>query len=207
MDADAWDAKYAAKDLVYGSPPNQLLVEFATTLPRGRVLDLACGEGRNALWLATRGWQVTAVDFSAVALEKGRRIAEKAPRSVRERVTWVCADVTQLTSRPEYDLALMLYLHLPPEQRRGVIRVATEALKPEGNLMILGHHSANITEGVGGPQEPELLYTAQDLASEVDELAEIRLAERRLRHTHDGVAIDSLLLASRSHLGSTNDRE
>lgn len=85
MDSAAWDAKYSAKDLVYGAPPNQTLVEFATNLPRGRALDLASGEGRNALWLATRGWEVTAVDFSAVALTKASRIAATSPRSVRDR--------------------------------------------------------------------------------------------------------------------------
>ena len=206
MDATAWDNKYAAADLVYGSPPNQALVEYATALPRGRALDLAAGEGRNALWLATRGWEVTAVDFSAVGLEKGRRIAAKSPKSVRDRLTWVHADVTKLSAEPGYDLVLVLYLHLRPEQRRQAVRSAIGALKPDGILMILGHHSLNITDGVGGPQEPEILYTPEDLISDVDNLGVVIRAEKRLRDTDHGTAIDALLLASRSPLGSGNER-
>ncbi|MCC8928891.1 MAG: class I SAM-dependent methyltransferase [Rhodococcus sp. (in: high G+C Gram-positive bacteria)] len=206
MDAEAWDTKYSAHDLVYGAPPNQVLVEFATALPRGRALDLASGEGRNALWLATRGWEVTAVDFSAVGLRKGHRIAERAPKSVRDRLTWVHADVTQIAPDPQYDLALVLYLHLPAEQRRTVIRAAVSALKPDGILMILGHHTANITKGVGGPQDPEILYTPDDLAADVGDFVDIRVCEQRVRQLESGNAIDSLLLASRSRLGSGNER-
>lgn len=206
MDAAAWDAKYSADDLVYGSPPNETLVEFATTMPRGRALDLASGEGRNALWLATRGWAVTAVDFSSVGLTKGYRIAEKAPKSVRDRLTWVHADVTQLAPEPEYDLALLLYLHLPAEQRRTVIHAAVDALKPDGILMILGHHTNNVTDGVGGPKDPEILYTPSDLAADVGNDVTILTCEERRRETGNGIAIDSLLLASRSRLGSGNER-
>ncbi len=206
MDAAAWDAKYSAKDLVYGTPPNETLVELATALPRGRALDLASGEGRNALWLATRGWQVTAVDFSAVGLTKGHRIAEKSPRSVRERLTWVHADVMNISPEPEYDLVLVLYLHLPDEQRRTVIDNALRGLKPDGILMILGHHPRNVTGGVGGPQDPEILYTPEQLASDIDDRAVVRLCETRLRVTDSGTAIDSLLLASTCHLGTGNNR-
>ncbi len=206
MDAAAWDSKYSADDLVYGAPPNQTLVEHVTTLPRGRVLDLASGEGRNALWLATRGWEVTAVDFSAVGLTKGYRIAETAPKSVRDRLTWVHADVTRLTPGPEYDLVLMLYLHLPADERRTVIHTAISALKPDGILMILGHHTDNIADGVGGPQDPQILYLPDDLVSDVGNDVSILSCEKLLRETGRGTAIDSLLLASRSRLGSGNER-
>lgn len=79
MDAAAWDKKYEETELVWGAPPNELLVEYATALPHGQALDLACGEGRNALWLATRGWEVTGIDYSAVAIEKARTIAARSP--------------------------------------------------------------------------------------------------------------------------------
>ncbi|MDJ0395584.1 class I SAM-dependent methyltransferase [Rhodococcus sp. G-MC3] len=207
MDAAAWDAKYSAKDLVYGAPPNPTLVEIATSRPRGRALDLACGEGRNALWLATRGWEVTAVDFSAVGLTKGHRIARSSPKSVRERLTWVLADVTSVTPEPEYDLVLVLYLHLPHQQRLKVIRNAIRALKPDGILMILGHHSMNIDDGVGGPQDPEIFYAPEDLAVDVGSEAVVHLCENRHRTTDSGTAIDALLLASKSGLGTGKDRE
>lgn len=206
MDAADWDRKYEGRELVYGEAPNATLVEVATALERGRALDLASGQGRNAIWLATRGWTVDAVDFSSVALTRANDVASSAPRSVRERLTWVHADVTQLSTEPNYDLVLMFYLHLPPNERQKAVSVAVSALKPDGILMILGHHSANIDSGVGGPQEAEILYTPQDLASDVGTGLTIVTAENRYRDVTGGTAIDALLLASRPPLGSEPDR-
>ncbi len=206
MDAAEWDRKYEGRELVYGEAPNATVVEVATTLKRGRALDLAAGQGRNALWLATRGWTVDAVDFSSVALTKASRVAASAPRSVRERLTWVHADVTQLATEPNYDLVLMLYLHLPPEERQAAVSTAVSALKPDGILMILGHHAANIESGVGGPQEAEILYTPEDLTSDIGTRLTVLTAENRYRDVTGGTAIDALLLASRSPLGSEPDR-
>ncbi|WP_426374781.1 class I SAM-dependent methyltransferase [Rhodococcoides fascians] len=206
MDAAEWDRKYERRELVYGEAPNSTLVEVATTIPRGRALDLAAGQGRNAIWLATRGWTVDAVDFSSVALTRASRVAESAPRSVRERLTWIHADVTKLATEPNYDLVLMFYLHLPPDERRRAVSAAVSALKPDGILMILGHHSANIADGVGGPQEPEILYTPKDLTADVGDRLTVTTAENRYRDVTGGTAIDALLLASRSALGSGTDR-
>lgn len=206
MDAAEWDRKYERRELVYGEAPNTTLVEVATTIPRGRALDLAAGQGRNAIWLATRGWTVDAVDFSSVALTRASRVAESAPRSVRERLTWIHADVTKLATEPNYELVLMFYLHLPPDERRRAVSAAMSALKPDGILMILGHHSSNITDGVGGPQEPEILYTPEDLAADVGDRLTVTTAENRYRDVTGGTAIDALLLASRSALGSGTDR-
>lgn len=206
MDAAEWDRKYERRELVYGEAPNSTLVEVATTIPRGRALDLAAGQGRNAIWLATRGWTVDAVDFSSVALTRASRVAESAPRSVRERLTWIHADVTKLATEPNYDLVLMFYLHLPPDERRRAVSAAVSALKPDGILMILGHHSANIADGVGGPQEPEILCTPKDLTADVGDRLTVTTAENRYRDVTGGTAIDALLLASRSALGSGTDR-
>ncbi|MCJ0978446.1 class I SAM-dependent methyltransferase [Rhodococcus sp. ARC_M12] len=206
MDAADWDRKYEGRRLVYGEAPNATLVEVATTLKRGRALDLASGQGRNAIWLATRGWTVDAVDFSSVASTRANDVAASAPRSVRDRLTWVHADVTQLSPSPNYDLVLMFYLHLPPDARRAAVTTAVSALKPDGILMILGHHSANIESGTGGPQEPEILYTPEDLASDIGSRLTILTAENRYRDVTGGTAVDALLLASRSALGSGTDR-
>ncbi|MDV6260157.1 class I SAM-dependent methyltransferase [Rhodococcoides yunnanense] len=206
MDATDWDRKYDGRELVYGEAPNATLVEVATTLERGRALDLASGQGRNAIWLATRGWTVDAVDFSSVALTRASHVADSAPRSVRERLTWIHADVTELATEPNYDLVLMFYLHLPPEARRKAVSAAASALKPDGILMILGHHTSNIESGAGGPQEIEILYTPQDLVSDIDSRLTIVTAENRYRDVSGGTAIDALLLASRSALGSNTDR-
>ncbi|MGW5145419.1 class I SAM-dependent methyltransferase [Rhodococcus koreensis] len=202
MDAAAWDERYSQSELVWGAPPNAVVVEQVTALPRGRALDLACGEGRNAHWLATRGWEVTGLDYSAVALDKARRVAAEAPRSVRERLAYRVADVTDSDLGGEYDLVLMIYLHLAPEERLQVVNRAISALKPDGILMILGHDAVNLSQGVGGPQDIEILYTPDDLVTMLDGRLNVDVAERRFRETDAGTAIDALLVAHRPSLGS-----
>ena len=202
MDAAAWDERYSQSELVWGAPPNAVVVEQVTALPRGRALDLACGEGRNAHWLATRGWEVTGLDYSAVALDKARRVAAEAPRSVRERLDYRVADVTESDLGGEYDLVLMIYLHLAPEDRLRVVNRAISALKPDGILMILGHDAVNLSQGVGGPQDIEILYTPDDLVTMLDGRLNVDVAERRFRETDAGTAIDALVVAHRPSLGS-----
>lgn len=195
MDAQAWDERYSDSELVWGAPPNPVVVECTTALPHGRALDLACGEGRHALWLATRGWQVTGIDYSGVAIDKARRIASQSPRSVRERLRYVQGDVTNMDLEPGYDLILMIFLHLPRSQRRTLVTRAIEALEPEGTLVILGHDSRNLTDGVGGPKNAELLYTPDDLTADLAGRLDIDRAERRYRETDAGRAIDALVVA------------
>ncbi|GAB2636200.1 class I SAM-dependent methyltransferase [Prescottella soli] len=205
MDAQDWDDRYSQTDMVWGTPPNPVVVEFATSLPPGRALDLACGEGRHALWLATRGWRTTGVDFSSVAIEKARRVATQAPRSVRERLDYVVDDITApdaLTDPSGYDLVLMIFVHLERTQRRELVSRIIDALEPEGILMILGHDTINLTEGIGGPPDPEILYTPEDLKDDLDGRLDVTVAERRYRDVEGGTAIDALLVARRPALGS-----
>lgn len=167
MDAGDWDERYRAKELVWGGQPNRWVVEETGDLPPGRALDLACGEGRNALWLAARGWRVRAVDFSAVALEKARTLATADP-DVASRVAWINADATTYTSTEPVDLALLCYLQLPAAQRRAAVRAAAAALAPGGRLIVIGHDSTNLADGTGGPQDPAVLFTAADIAGDLD---------------------------------------
>lgn len=162
----------------------------------GRALDLACGEGRNAVWLATLGWTVTAVDFASAALDKGRQRA--AADGVDERIEFVDADVTTWQPEPgAYDLVIAAYLHLVEPDRSDLWRRAAGALAPGGALVIVGHDRTNIAEGYGGPQAPEVLYSAEEVAATVPELL-VERAERveRAVTTPDGltaVALDCLL--------------
>ncbi len=165
MDARGWDERYAAAPLVWSAGPNAFVEAELAGLPAGRALDLACGEGRNALWLAGRGWQVTAVDFSAVAVDKGRRLAER--QHLDGRVDWVVGDVLTVPL-PASDLALLAYLQLAAQERRTAVRRAWDALTPGGTLLVVAHDSSNLTEGTGGPQDPAVLYTADDV---LDDLA------------------------------------
>lgn len=202
MDAADWDKKYEQTELARGVPPNELLVEYATALPHGQALDLACGEGRNALWLATRGWTVTGIDFSSVAIEQARAIAARSPRAVVERLDYRCGDVRTVEYGSEYDLALVLYLHLPAPELISVVNRAINSLKPDGILMILGHDRSNVDYGVGGPMEPEILYTPEDLMREFGPRLRFEIAGNPHRHTETGIAIDALVIGRKLDVGS-----
>ena len=161
MDREDWDRRYLEKDLVWSAEPNRFLVEEVGGLTPGRALDLGAGEGRNAIWLAGLGWRVTAVDFSAVALDKAGRIA--ASRGVE--IDWVNADLGEYRPEPAaFDLVLLLYLHLPWREMASVLGRARAAVAPGGTFLLIGHDRSNLDHGHGGPQQPELLYTAGEVA-------------------------------------------
>ena len=169
MDADGWDRRYEAEDLVWGLDPNRWLVTEAEGLPPGRALDLGCGEGRNALWLADRGWLVTGVDFAGVGLARAAQLAEQA--EMASRVTWVQADVSDpSTWGASFDLVVVAYLHLVSGERRRVLRAAAQVLAPRGTLLVIAHDLSNLAQGVGGPQDPTVLFTPEDV---VDDLADV----------------------------------
>lgn len=162
MDAEAWDERYATDELVWSAEPNRFVAEELSDLPPGRAVDLAAGEGRNAIWLARRGWRVTAVDFSAVALDKGARLAGET------EVEWVVGDATEWRAEQPLDLALIAYLQLPAAQRRAAHRNAVESLRPGGTFLLVAHDSTNLAEGTGGPQDPTVLMSAEDVLADLD---------------------------------------
>lgn len=197
MTSEHWDRRYAEAELLWRAEPNEFLVREVADLAPGRALDLATGEGRNAIWLAEQGWRVTAVDFSAVGLDKARRIAER--RGVQ--VDWVLADL--LDYRPPagaFDLILYLYVHLPAAERELVVGRAVGALAPAGTLLVVGHDLANLDGGWGGPSDPAVLYTPDAIAAELRGLV-VERAERVTRHVVTGEgeadAIDALVRARR----------
>lgn len=201
MDRDAWDERYAATELVWSAEPNRFLVDEVASLGAapGRALDLACGEGRNAIWLASLGWQVVAVDFSAVAIDKARRLS--AGRPLDGAVEWVVDDVTtHVPAVGAFDLVIVLYLHLPEPSRSDVWRRAWSAVAPGGTLLVIGHDSTNLTDGHGGPQDASVLYGPDDVTSVVGGTVERADRVRRPVETDDGVvdAIDVLVRVRRS---------
>ena len=129
---ELWDQRYAASDLVWGAAPNRFVeAEFSGVKPRGRALDLACGEGRNTLWLAQQGWRATGVDFSRVAIERGRQLAARGGIEVE----LIEADVTRWSPEPATcSLVLVAYLQIPRDDRRRVWALAAAALAPGGEL-------------------------------------------------------------------------
>ncbi|MFN2518342.1 MAG: class I SAM-dependent methyltransferase [Jatrophihabitantaceae bacterium] len=199
MKAEEWDERYRSAELVWGTRPNRWVEGELANLPPGRALDLACGEGRNALWLAARGWQVSALDFSAVALDKGRTLeSNQEPKA--PRVTWIHGDATDYRSSQAFDLVLLCYLHLPPTAWTAALSCAARALAPAGTLLVVGHDSTNIAAGVGGPQDPTVLFTAAEVAAD---LAGAGLVVDRAEAVHrrvdgaDRPAIDAVVRAHR----------
>jgi SAM-dependent methyltransferase len=199
MDQRAWDERYAGAELVWTAEANRFLVAEATDLAPGRAVDLAAGECRNAVWLAEQGWDVDAVDFSAVGLEKGTRLAEH--RGVADRVHPIVADLTTWTAPDAYDLVLVAYLHLSAPTRDAVFTAAAAAVAPGGTLLVIGHDLANLDGGYGGPQDPAVLTTAPALVAALGDLTVVRAepVERPVA-TPDGerIAIDHVLRAVRA---------
>lgn len=195
--SDFWDARYAAAaasdGTVWSLEPNAWVAATVGGLPTGGAVDLGAGEGRNALWLASLGWRVTAVDFSSVGLETGRRRAE----SLGLDISWVTADATAWVAPQPVDLVVMAYLQLPVEALAAAVARATESLAPGGTFALISHDRDNIAHGVGGPQDPALLTTVDELTAAASGLT-IERCEQYERVTAAGTAIDTVLVARRA---------
>lgn len=197
LDRHGWDKRYEASELVWGPGPNRFLVDEVTDLRPGAALDVACGEGRNAIWLASIGWEVTGVDFSSVGLDKARRLAIE--RNVR--VNWVQADLTTWEPPTTYDLVVVMYLHLSGDLRHIVLARMASSVTPGGTMLVVAHDLRNLSEGLGGPQDPDVLYGPQEVVGDIGSVLTIERAEdvRRPVLTPDGdaTAIDLLVRARR----------
>ena len=199
MDRARWDRCYEGRELVWSAEPNRFLVAETATVMPGRVIDLACGEGRNAIWLAEHGWQAVGADFSEVGLHKARELA--TARGVT--VEWVAADLRDYRpDRRAFDLVLVFYLQVPAPERRPMLQAAAEAVAPGGRFLLVAHDSSNLQCGYGGPPDPAVLYAAHDVVTDIDGRGlQIERAERVKRpvHTPDGqrVALDALVRARR----------
>ena len=195
MRREDWDKRYAAVENLWAAKPNRVLVAEVEGLSPGRALDLACGEGQNAIWLATLGWNVLGVDYSEVAIEKARA------RAAREgvEVEFVCADLVGYEpDEAGFDLVQVLYLHIPSDERRAILAKAAAAVAPGGTFLLIGHDLTNLTDGVGGPSDPDILSTPEEIASELPGL-EIEKATTFLRDVRgeERDAIDNLVRARR----------
>lgn len=197
VNREQWDERYGTEELIWKAEPNRFLVEELNALVPGKALDVACGEGRNAVWLASKGWRVTGADFSRAGLAKAQRLA--TDRGVE--VTWVEADVVEW--RPpaaSFDLVVVMYLHLPAEQRRRALAHAAAALVPGGVLLVVGHDTSNLLKGTGGPQDPAVLFTPEEIVEDLSGLQIERAAQVErtvVSDTGEATAIDALVRAVR----------
>ncbi len=200
MSRELWDARYAdaaaADETVWSSEPNGFVASVLTGATPGTAVDLGCGEGRNAIWLARQGWQVTAVDFSAVGLETGRRRAAAAG----VEVTWELAEATTWVSPGLVDLVVVAYLQLPAAPLRAALAAVSAYLAPAGKLVLVGHALENLAHGIGGPRDPTLLHRIADLRAGASSL-DIERCELVDRVVDGGTAIDAVLIARQDHSG------
>jgi 2-polyprenyl-3-methyl-5-hydroxy-6-metoxy-1,4-benzoquinol methylase len=196
MDSTQWDERYSTSELIWTGRANQFVEANLGDLAPGTAVDLAAGEGRNAVWLASRGWTVTAVDFSQVGLDKADRLA--AEHGVD--ITTVCADATAWAPDAPVDLVVLSYLQLPSEQQQTVLEHAAAWLSPGGTLFVIAHDRSNVTDGYGGPADPDVCYTVDETVAALGALdvTVAEIAERRV-DTADGskTALDTLVIARR----------
>lgn len=174
MDVTGWDERYRSTDRLWSAEPNVFVADRLTGLEPGVGLDLASGEGRNAIWLAERGWDMTAVDFSAVAAERGREHSDSIEVVVADVLTW----------EPDrhYDLVLIAYLHLDESEFEPLVRRVAGWLLPGGELFMVGHDRSNLEHGVGGPPALEVLWDVDQIVSWLEglEIVEARVLEREV---------------------------
>ena len=194
MGSEQWNARYAEaaekSDTVWSLSPNAWIAETVGHLDPGTAVDLGAGEGRNALWLASLGWEVTAVDFSSVGLATGAARAAELGVDIQ----WVTADATTWVSPQQVDLVVIAYLQLPADDLSRAISNAAGYLAPGGTLAVIGHDVDNLTRGVGGPRDTAMLYSVDAVR---DAAAGLEIVEARQfdRVTEQGTAIDTILVA------------
>src|SRR5512139_470377 len=159
-----WDRRYATEAYAFGTEPNDFLVEVAPLIPAGPVLCLAEGEGRNAVWLAGRGYEVTAVDASAVGIAKAQTLA----RARGVKIATVVTDLADFVIEPDFWTGIVaIFAHMPPELRRAVHRAAAAGIAPGGVFVLEAFTPEQMGRGTGGPSQLELLYRLADLREDL----------------------------------------
>lgn len=199
MDASDWDQRYGTSELMWSAGPNQFVEEYCSDLTPGRALDVAGGEGRNAIWLARRGWDTVVSDFSQVALDKGAHVVAGENLAIE----WRCDDVTAVRYEPRgYDLVLVCYLQLPHDALAAAIERAASAVAEGGRMFVVAHALENLRSGTGGPSDPAVLQTPEqlrDLIEANDLIVERATMVERQVNSDEGnrTAIDVVVTAHR----------
>lgn len=206
FDEAFWDGQYRSRPALWSGAPNAPLVDEVAELTPGTALDAGTGEGADALWLARRGWQVTAVDISQVALERAAAHATAEDAAAAAHIAWVHADVTSwVPAEKSFDLVSVQYLHTLPGGE-GLYDRLTAAVAPGGTLLVVGHHPSDLETTVGRWRMPELMFTAEEMAATLDTDAwQVVVCEARPRRTpdpegHEITVRDTVLRARRREM-------
>ena len=199
FDEDFWNERYRSSGQVWSGDPNpQLVAEVA-----GRALDVGCGEGADAIWLARNGWAVVAADISSVAVERGEQHARDTDPVAAARIEWRQADLLAQPPEPgSFDLVSVQFMQLPPQPRTRLFTALAAAVRAGGTLLVVGHHPSDLATGVARPPMPERFYSSQEIAGLLDDSWSVQVSEARPRpaSTPDGVGVtihDAVLVATR----------
>jgi 2-polyprenyl-3-methyl-5-hydroxy-6-metoxy-1,4-benzoquinol methylase len=162
-DAAFWDERYRAREAAWSAEINERVADAVAGVTPGRALDAGCGEGADAIWLAEHGWDVTAADISAVALERGRA------NDPTGRVEWLQADLlVWVPAASSYDLVTAHFIHFPSPQRETMFRRLAAAVRSRGTLLIVAHHPSDLQTTARRPPMPEVFYTADEIAAQLE---------------------------------------
>lgn len=203
FDEDFWNERYRSSGQVWSGNPNpQLVAEVAGRAP-GRALDVGCGEGADAIWLARNGWAVVAADISSVAVERGEQHARDTDPVAAARIEWRQADLLAQPPEPgSFDLVSVQFMQLPPEPRMRLFTALAASVRAGGTLLVVGHHPSDLATGVARPPMPERFYSSQEIAGLLDDSWSVQVSEARPRpaSTPDGAGVtihDAVLVATR----------
>ena len=184
FDGAWWDEHYGSSPTLWSGKPNPVLVAEVTDLPPGRALDVGSGEGADALWLASLGWQVLGTDVSQVALDRAAAAADAAGLS--DQVMWVQQDLSAWTPPARaFELVSAQFFHLPADIRPQVYGGLADSVAPGGTFLVVAHHPSDLDTTMSRPPIEELFFTADELAENLDDEWEIQLAEARPRTAVD----------------------
>jgi len=181
MNKQYWEERYADKEYAYGRKPNVFFRQFINGFPPGKILFPAEGEGRNAVFAATKGWQVFAFDFSEKAKEKAMKLAKKN----KVHINYFNADIENVfLEEKRYNAIALLYAHMPPKIRRKVHRRLVGSLKPKGMLILEAFSKAQLHKSSGGPKDIDMLFSIEDLYEDFNSMTIQIIAEEKTRLNH-----------------------
>jgi SAM-dependent methyltransferase len=187
FDEQSWEERYRSNPAVWSGRPNPQLVAEASHLAAGAALDVGSGEGADSLWLASRGWQVTAVDFSTTALQRGAAHADALGADVAGRIRWVHADLTTWApAEGHFDLVSAHFMHLPATPRQALFARLATTVAPGGTLLIVGHHPSDMQTTMPRPPMPDLFFTAEQVSDSLNpDQWDVLVADARPRPASD----------------------
>jgi 2-polyprenyl-3-methyl-5-hydroxy-6-metoxy-1,4-benzoquinol methylase len=177
-----WDQRYSTENYAYGTKPNDFLVEKINDLSKGKILCLGEGEGRNAVWLAKRGYEVTAVDGSKIGLKKAQRLAKMSGVSI----STIHTDLSEFVIKPKsWDIIISIFCHLPPNLRADVHHNCVHGLRSGGVMLLEAYTPAQLNYKTGGPSKFDMMMDAKSLRTELNGL-EFQHLQELTREVHEG---------------------